>query len=100
MDSRKFFHEITILTPYDWEKFREEFEKRYPGFFILLHTHYPRLTPSEVRLMALMKLNFSIRMIATTLGISPQSIIKSRYRLKKKLELKKEEDLDSILEIF
>lgn len=95
--SRSYFHETIILTPLDWEQFKTVFNKQYPGFFVKLHTRFPKLTPSEIRLVTLLKLQFTIKMMAKTLGVSPQSIIKSRYRLKKKLELPKEADLETII---
>ncbi len=98
MSSNEHFHGITILTPSDWEKFKEQFEAQHPGFFIGLHSRFPGLTPSEIRLLTLLKLEFNIKMMARTLGISPQSIAKSRYRLRKKLKLGKHQSLNNIHE--
>jgi hypothetical protein len=95
--SRSYFHETIILTPLDWEHFKTAFNKQYPGFFVGLHGRYPKFTPSEIRLVTLLKLQFTIKMMAKTLGVSPQSIIKGRYRLKKKLQLPEGADLETII---
>ncbi len=98
MASKKYLHEAVILTQVDWEKFRKQFKRHYPNFYSKLHEKYPKLTPSEIRLVTLIKLQFSIKKMAATLGISPKSIIKTRYRLKKKLKFKKELKLDKAFE--
>ena len=96
MADKSSFHETRILTPHDWDRFKTDFNKHFPGYFAKLHTKYPNLTASEIRLMALLKLHFNIKKIAFILGIAPQSIIKSRYRLKKKLALKDSITLEKI----
>jgi hypothetical protein len=94
MKEKRHLHEAIILTPSDWEKFRKNFENIHPQFYIRLHDRFPDLTPAEIRLATLIKLRFSTKKMAGTLGISPQSIIKTRYRMKKKLDLGKDINLD------
>ncbi len=77
----------------EWEKFKLYFENVYPGFFEGLLQKHPSLTPQELRLTALIRLNLSIQEIATVLGISAESVKTSRFRLKKKMELQNEETL-------
>lgn len=77
----------------EWEKFKLYFENVYPGFFEGLMQKHPSLTPQELRLTALIRLNLSIPEIATVLGISAESVKTSRFRLKKKMELQSEESL-------
>ncbi len=60
-----------ILTDEDWENFKQAFEDIYPTFFSKLRFKYPTITVSELRLSALIKLNLSIKEIASILGISP-----------------------------
>ncbi len=90
-------HRAIILTESDWEKFKAQFELHYPDFYIRLHDKLPLLTPSEIRLITLLKLQLNTKAMAAILGISPQSIIKTRYRLKKKLSVPKDKKLDSAL---
>jgi DNA-binding CsgD family transcriptional regulator len=55
------------------------------------------LTPSELRLASLMRLNLNSKDIASTLNISPDSLRISRHRLKKKLALEKGESLQQFI---
>lgn len=77
--------EMKLLTDVDWVKFKKLFEKVYPQFFNKLNAEGPSFTKGEKRLMALMKLNMENAEIAGTLGISSESVSKSKFRLKKKL---------------
>jgi DNA-binding NarL/FixJ family response regulator len=86
-----------ILTEEDWENFKTIFEEVHVNFFAKLRDKYPDLSISEVRLTSLMKLNLSNKEIGNMLGISPSSVIKSKYRLKKKLQMKEEEKLDTFV---
>ena len=77
--------EMKLLTVQDWVKFKTLFEKIYPQFFDRLNTAKISFTKGEKRLMALMKLQMENFEIADTLGISSESVAKSKFRLKKKL---------------
>lgn len=77
----------------DWEQFRLMFEEVHQGFFSALQQQYPDVTPNELRLAALLKLNFSSKAMAGLLGISEESIKKARYRLRQKLQLPTSENL-------
>ena len=45
-------------------------------------------------------MNLSTKEIASMLNVLPDSVLKSKYRLKKKLELSKEDDLTQFLNTF
>ena len=87
----------TILTNDDWEEFKKTFEEVYPNFFASLRYRFPDITASELRLSALIKLNLSLKEAANTLGISSESVKKSRYRLKKKIALQEEDSLEDFI---
>ena len=75
----------TILTDDDWMKFKKLFLQVHPGFFNNLREKFPGITQTEERLIALTRLNLTTKEIASMLGISANSVNKSRYRLRKKL---------------
>jgi DNA-binding CsgD family transcriptional regulator len=77
----------------EWDDFRQVFEKVHTHFFEKLSQRSPDLTPAELRLAALFRLNMSSKDMAATLGISQDSLRIARYRLKKKLQLPEEENL-------
>jgi len=81
----------------DWKQFKIYFEEVHTGFFDALKQQYPDLTSSELRLSALAKLNLSIKETATILGITPNSVKTARYRLRKKLGMKTEENLTEFM---
>jgi len=84
----------TILTDDDWAHFCSLFEKVYPGFLERLRDKFLDLSPAEMRLVILTKLNLSMRDMAHMLGVSIDAIRKSRYRLRKKLNLEEESNLE------
>jgi hypothetical protein len=90
----------SILTEDDWREFRQLFDKVYPGFFIRLKDKMPDLSPADIRLLALTKLQISTRDMAAMLGIGPDAIKKSRQRLRKKINLPEEGTLDELAEMI
>jgi hypothetical protein len=87
--------QYTILTDEDWDKFRVLFTKVYPGFFIMLKERIPGITVGEQRMAALVKLRISIKDSASMLGVSMNSIYKTRQRLRNRMGLEQDADLDN-----
>lgn len=81
----------------DWEVFKSYFSEVHNDFDQKLKTLYPEISEKEIRLAAFLRMNLTTKEIAATLNVLPDSILKSKYRLKKKLELDKETDLSSFL---
>ncbi len=77
----------------DWDEFKHYFEEVHTGFFKALKEHSPHLTTNELRLSALVKLNLTIKEIATIMNISPDSVKTARYRLRKKLDMDSDKNL-------
>lgn len=88
---------LTILTEDDWNKFRNLFEKIYPGFFMKLKDSFPDITSAEQRMAALTRLRLTTRQIASMLGISVDSVHKSRQRLRQRLNLAADASLEEVL---
>jgi DNA-binding CsgD family transcriptional regulator len=65
--------------------FRYRFNQAFGGQLDQLKMQYGNLTHAEERIYALEKLNVSTGQIAWMLGISPESVRKTRYRLRKKI---------------
>lgn len=89
-----------ILTQEDWDAFRNIFLEIYPSFMSRVQQEFNKLTPAELRMFMLLKLNLSKQQIAGVLGISPESVRKTKYRLKKKLNLTNEQDLEAFAQKF
>ena len=77
-----------IDTENQWTVFEEYFESVHEEFLIRLKSEHPNLSPRELKLCAYLRLNISSKEIATLMNISTRGVEISRYRLRKKLQLK------------
>lgn len=80
-----------------WEVFKAYFSEVHNDFDVHLKSMAPDITEYEVRLASFLRMNLTINEIASLLHVQPQSVMKSKYRLKKKLGLGKDVDLDGFL---
>jgi tetratricopeptide (TPR) repeat protein len=80
-----------------WNQFKKEFEHVHPDFMRALSQRYPALTPTELKICALLKINLGTKEIAQLLCIAPRSVDMNRYRIRKKLGLPYEVNLTSFL---
>ena len=68
-----------------WEEFELRFKQVHNSYYERLLSRYPDLTPNELRLSALLKLNLSTKDICELSGQRPATLEVARYRLRKKL---------------
>jgi DNA-binding NarL/FixJ family response regulator len=97
LDSLEQLRQNSILTDADWVIFKSLFEKVHPGFFALIKNKFPSLTTGELRFLTLVKLSFTTKEMASTLGVSPGSVRSIRSRLLKKLDLVENENLGQLI---
>jgi DNA-binding CsgD family transcriptional regulator/cbb3-type cytochrome oxidase subunit 3 len=97
---QKKIRSVRILTDDDWEEFKELFDGVHQGLLDRLLSNYEDLTLAEQRLFLLMKLSMSTKQIANILGVSPDSVKKGRYRLKKKLRIENDMTLQGFVDQF
>jgi DNA-binding CsgD family transcriptional regulator len=84
----------------DWNVFEIHFERAHEKFLQKMMSRYPALTHSDLRLCAYLRMNLTSKEIAPLLRISFRGVENHRYKLRKKLQLKTEENLtDFILSI-
>lgn len=81
----------------DWEIFKSYFTEVHNNFDLKLKDVYPEINEKEIRLASFLRMNLSTKEIASMLNVLPDSVLKSKYRLKKKLNLDKETDLNQFL---
>ncbi|MET1259461.1 tetratricopeptide repeat protein [Flagellimonas sp. DF-77] len=81
----------------DWETFKTYFSEVHNDFDQKLKTLYADISEKEIRLAAFLRMNLTTKEIAATMNVLPDSILKSKYRLKKKLDLGKDIDLVGFL---
>lgn len=77
----------------DWEQFVTYFDNTHSDFLHILKKTHPLLSPHELKLCAYLKMNLSSKEIAQLLNISVRGVEISRYRLRKKLQLRTEVNL-------
>ncbi|WP_461643757.1 helix-turn-helix transcriptional regulator [Labilibaculum euxinus] len=77
--------------------FERHFAASQSGFYDGLRQNYPNLTPADLRLCSLLKMNMNSKEISILLGITVRSVEVSRYRLRKKMELEPDENLTKVI---
>lgn len=77
----------------EWDQFAHHFDKVHSNFLTRLKQKHPDLTPGEMKLCAYLRMNLSSKEIAQLMHITIKSVELSRYRLRKKLGLGREESL-------
>jgi tetratricopeptide (TPR) repeat protein len=84
----------------NWEEFETRFISINSQFYENLHAKFPDLTSGDDKLCALIKLNFTSKDMSKLLGISIESVHTSRYRLRKKLGLERDDNLTDFISKF
>lgn len=83
-----------------WEEYDRTFRRTYPNFNALLEQYAPTLSRVERRVCALIKAGLTTSEMSTLLGISKRTIENHRYRLRRKLNLKPEQELMDLFDEF
>ena len=81
----------------DWEVFKSYFSEVHNNFDNRLKAMSEDISEKEIRLASFLRMNLSTKEIASMLNVLPESVLKSKYRLKKKLNLDKTIDLNDFL---
>lgn len=81
----------------DWKQFELHFNHVHGDFTKRLVEAFPQLTPQEIKLSAYLRLNLNTKEIAQLLSISVRGVEISRYRLRKKLNLDRNENLTEFI---
>ncbi len=80
-----------------WDEFNMRFMEVNSKFYENLREKHPDLTPTEQKHCALIKLNFDSKEMAHLLNISHNSVHISRYRIRKKMKLSREDSLSNYI---
>lgn len=98
----KIRHQIRENIQHDdvWKKFEKNFDIVYDDFLKRLGEKYPQLTMSDKKMCAYLKMELSSKEIAPLMNITVRSVEMTRYRLRKKLGLCREDNLTEFLQKF
>lgn len=91
---------VHLDTGMGWDMFRQTFENVYPLFFKRIKAAHPKLTEYDVRLCTYILVGVDNKQIAMMLNVLPDSLKKSRTRLRKKLGISTDESLAEYLRSF
>ncbi len=81
-----------------WIDFQNNYERIRPGFFDKLRAIYPDITTNDLKHAAYVASNLKSKEVADLINVSPRSVETVRYRLKKKLNIAKNESLSHFLQ--
>jgi DNA-binding CsgD family transcriptional regulator len=84
----------------EWAHFQQQFELIEPSFLKNILNQFPALTPSDLKILTLIRMNLDSNEIARILRRTPESTKMARYRLRKRLELSNEESLEQFVTGF
>ncbi|RUA06939.1 MAG: hypothetical protein DSY82_08920, partial [Flavobacteriia bacterium] len=92
---------VLILDNLNLEKERKSLDRYIKelneSFFHNLEKKYPNLTETEKKLCSLLRLKLTSKEIASIMNITPKSVEVSRYRLRKKMKIDKQEKLTKVI---
>ncbi len=77
--------------------FEIQIDELHQGFFKKLKDKFPQISTQDLRLCAYLKIGLNSNEIAEILNILPSSVFVSRSRLRKKLNLQIDQDINSFL---
>ncbi len=82
------------------ERIENEFNIVHNNFIKNIRSQYPALTTNELLLCAYIKMNLATKEIAPLMNMSVRGVETIRYRMRKKLNLDREESLTDFLNKF
>ena len=80
-----------------WEEFELRFRQVHNSYYERLLAKFPDLSPGDLKLCALLRLNLSTKEICELSGQRPSTLDMARYRLRKKLGLSPQDNLVTFL---
>jgi DNA-binding CsgD family transcriptional regulator len=81
----------------NWKVFEDYFDRVHEKFLNRMKSRFPILTANDLRLSAYLRMNLSTKEIAPLMNITVRGVEISRYRLRKKLQLGREDNLYDFL---
>lgn len=81
----------------EWTDFQHMFEEVHPAFAATLKQRYPELSEGDLRLATYIRLGMQTKQIARMLLLQPESVKKNRLRLRRRMNLTRNDSLEDIL---
>lgn len=93
----KIIHEINVESNEYWDDFYIHFKDLHPSFFVWLKKNHPSLTPTETKIIALIKLNYKTKEIASITYTSQRTIQKHRENIRQKMNVDSKTSLNEVI---
>ena len=97
MQRLNFILDNNIRLDEEWEKLKIHFKEIHKGFYEKLKNKNNSLTQYDLKICTFIYLGFDTKKIAQILNIDYQSLRTQRYRMRKKMNLKTEENLEEYI---
>ncbi|WPR71353.1 hypothetical protein SLW70_15675 [Flavobacterium sp. NG2] len=95
--TKKILNQIEKNSVTLWDSFNNRFMALNENFYERLQEKAPDLSSADLKICALIKLNFSGKEMAHLLGISLGSVHVARHRLRKKMDLERDINLTNFI---
>lgn len=93
----KVLRSISTNNNNNWDEFKHRFISVNKEFYNKIFEKFPNLSQSDQKICALIKLNMSSKDMARLLGISVESVHTSRHRIRKKMDLPRNVNLEDYI---
>lgn len=84
----------------NWKQFEENYNEVNGLFLQKLQTRYPWISDNEKRLCVYIRMGLLNKEIAPLMSVSVRGVEMIRYRMRKKMELTRDDDIDELLKEF
>jgi len=95
---KKFNESVHGSESFNWEHFLHDMNNLYPGLINLLKDRYPALNETEFRVCCLTYADFSRSQTGIIMGLSPNTVQTHRSRIRKKLEIEPQGNIQTFLQ--
>ncbi|MCL7765082.1 hypothetical protein MPF19_16785 [Polaribacter sp. Z014] len=93
----KVLRTVSVNNNKNWEEFKMRFIDVNKEFYDIIFKKFPKLSQGDQKICALIKLNFSSKDMARLLGISVESVHTVRHRIRKKMSLERNVNLEDYI---
>ena len=96
-EMKKIVKSVTMTHKLGWDEFNIRFTQVNKEFYQKLKKAYPSLSQNDHKICALIKLNLSSKDMSKLLNISIESVHTNRHRLRKKMNLSRDINLEDYI---
>ncbi len=86
-----------LVRQEDWQQFEHHFNQVHGDFLSRIRSEFKDLSPNDQKLCAFLRLNLNTKEISNIMSVSQRGVEIARYRLRKKLNLNKGQNLSKFI---